>query len=140
MSRCSNQIESVGLRKCPYYRYLIEKVTSTDVRTTNISQSLPTKWRKTADMKKLRHCQAVYSVVCLSVTCEPCKNGCTDRHAVWVMDLAGPKERRCALAPLANTIEPSICGDDAAFLSNYFYHLLLWSIFLIFFSIFGSVR
>ena len=34
---------SVGLRKCPYYRYLIEKVTSTDVRTTNISQSLPHK-------------------------------------------------------------------------------------------------
>jgi len=36
-------MESVGLRKCPYYRYLIEKVTSTDVRTTNISQSLPHK-------------------------------------------------------------------------------------------------
>ena len=26
-----------------YYRYLIEKVTSTDLRTTNISQSLPHK-------------------------------------------------------------------------------------------------
>jgi len=37
----SNKIESVGLRKCPYYRYLIEKVTSTDVGITNISQSLP---------------------------------------------------------------------------------------------------
>jgi len=41
LSRYSNKIESVGLRKCPYYRYLIEKVTSTDVRTTNFSQSLP---------------------------------------------------------------------------------------------------
>jgi len=38
-----NKIESVGLRKCPYYRYLIEKVTSSDVRATNISQSLPHK-------------------------------------------------------------------------------------------------
>ena len=41
LSRYSNKIESVGLRKCPYYPYLIQKVTSTDVRTTNISQSLP---------------------------------------------------------------------------------------------------
>jgi len=40
LSRYWNKIESVGLRKCPYYRYLIEKVTSTDIRTTNISQSL----------------------------------------------------------------------------------------------------
>jgi len=32
--------------------------------------------------------------VCLSVchTSEPCKNGCTDRDAVWVEDLGGPKE------------------------------------------------
>jgi len=37
------KIESVGLRKYPYYRYLIENVTSTDVRITNISQSLPHK-------------------------------------------------------------------------------------------------
>jgi len=43
LSRYSNKIESVGLRKCPYYRYLIEKVTSTDGRITNISQSLPHK-------------------------------------------------------------------------------------------------
>jgi len=39
LSHYSNQIESVGLRKCPYYRYLIEKVTRTDVRITNTSQS-----------------------------------------------------------------------------------------------------
>jgi len=44
-----------------YYRYLIEKVTSIDVRTTNISQSLPTKWRKTADMKILRHWHPMYT-------------------------------------------------------------------------------
>jgi len=43
LSRYSNKSESVGLRKCPYYRYLIEKVTSTDVRTTYIAQSLPHK-------------------------------------------------------------------------------------------------
>jgi len=43
LSRYSNKIKSVGLIKCPYYRYLIEKVTSTDVRATNISQSLPHK-------------------------------------------------------------------------------------------------
>jgi len=32
--------------------------------------------------------------VCLSVchTGEPCKNGCTDRGAVWVEDAGGPKE------------------------------------------------
>jgi len=60
LSHYSNKIESVGLRKCPYYRYLIEKVTSTDVRITKISQSVPTKWQKTADMKKLRHCHPTY--------------------------------------------------------------------------------
>jgi len=43
LSRYSNKIESVGLRICPYCRYLIEKVTSTNVRTTNISRSLPHK-------------------------------------------------------------------------------------------------
>ena len=34
------------------------------------------------------------SVVCRSVchTSEPCKNGCTDRAAVWVEDLDGPGE------------------------------------------------
>ena len=55
-----NKIESLGLRKCPYYRYLIEKVTSTDVRITNISQSLPHKMAETADVKKLRHCHLMY--------------------------------------------------------------------------------
>jgi len=28
LSRSSNKIESVGLRKCQHYRYIIEKVTS----------------------------------------------------------------------------------------------------------------
>jgi len=36
-SSYSNQIESVGLRKCPYYRYLIEKVTSTNVRIAELA-------------------------------------------------------------------------------------------------------
>ena len=40
-SRYSNKIESIGLRKCPYYHNLIEKVTS-------------------GDMKKLRHCHPMY--------------------------------------------------------------------------------
>jgi len=38
--------------------------------------------------------QTVYSVVWRSVGCdrESCKNGWTDRDAVWVMDSGGPKE------------------------------------------------
>jgi len=57
LSRYSNKIVSVGLRKCPYYRYLIEKVTSNDVRITQtFRRACPTKWRKATDMKKLRHC------------------------------------------------------------------------------------
>jgi len=43
LSRYLNKIESVDLRICPYYRYLIEKVTSTDVTITKILQSLPHK-------------------------------------------------------------------------------------------------
>jgi len=31
----------------------------------------------------------------------------------------------CALAQLANMTELSMCGDDVAFLSNYFDHLLM---------------
>ena len=59
MSRYSYKIESVGLRRCPHYRNLIEKVTCTDVRTTNISQRLPHKMAEN-DMKKLRHCHPMY--------------------------------------------------------------------------------
>jgi len=43
LSRYSNKIKSVGLRKCPYYRYLIEKMAFTDVGITNISQNVPHK-------------------------------------------------------------------------------------------------
>jgi len=56
-----NKIESVGLRKCPCYRYLIEKVMSTDVSQQIFRIACPTKWRKTADMKKLRHCHPMYN-------------------------------------------------------------------------------
>ena len=37
-------------------------------------------------------CRSVCRSACLSVchTSEPCKNGCTDRAAVWVEDLGGP--------------------------------------------------
>jgi len=44
------------------------------------------------------YCYRPSSVVCRSVcrsvchTSEPCKNGCTDRDAVWVEDSGGPKE------------------------------------------------
>jgi len=44
------------------------------------------------------YCYLPSSVVCLSVclsvchTSEPCKDGCTDRDAVWVQDSGGPKE------------------------------------------------
>jgi len=43
-------------------------------------------------------CRSVGLSVCLSVcrsvchTSEPCKNGCTDRDAVWVEDSGGPRE------------------------------------------------
>jgi len=53
LSRYSNKIESVGLRKCPYYCYLIEKVTSTDVRLTNILQSLPHKMAENSWYEKI---------------------------------------------------------------------------------------
>jgi len=42
------------------------------------------------------------------------------------VDSGGPKEACICSSQwrnLANTIEPSICGGDAAFLSNYFDHL-----------------
>jgi len=40
------------------------------------------------------YCYQPSSVVCRSVchTSEPCKNGCTDRDAVWVEDSGRPKE------------------------------------------------
>jgi len=62
LSRYSNKIESVGLRKCPCYRYLIEK---RDVywrqNNKHFAELAPPKWRKTADMKKLRHCHPMYN-------------------------------------------------------------------------------
>jgi len=49
---------------------------------------------------------------------ELCKNGWTNRDAVWIVDSDGPKEAciRCDAhwCHLANTIEPSMWGDDAA--------------------------
>jgi len=41
------------------------------------------------------------SVVCLSVchASEPCKNGCTDRAAIWVEDLGGPREPHIRWGP-----------------------------------------
>jgi len=47
LSRYLNKIESVGLRKCPYYHYLTKK----GITLADISQSLPPQHDgKTADM------------------------------------------------------------------------------------------
>jgi len=49
LSRFSNKIELVSLRKCPYYYYLTRKVTESDVTITHNSQSMfPHHGRKTA--------------------------------------------------------------------------------------------
>jgi len=57
----------------------------------------------------------------------------TDRDAVWVVDSGGSKEAyiRWGLhwRHLGNTIEPSMCGGDAAFLSNYFDQLFVYLAF-----------
>jgi len=69
------KIESVGLRKRLYYCYLIKKVTSTDVRITNISQSLPHKMAENGWYEEITSLSPyVYAVarpsVCrLSVVC-----------------------------------------------------------------------
>ena len=57
--------------------------------------------------------------------CELCRNGWTDRFAIWVVDSGGLKEshRRAHWCHLANTVEPSICGSSAALCQNV---KLLW--------------
>ena len=62
LSRCSNEIESVALRKCPHYHCL----TKNDVTITDVSQSLPhimagKQLAYRYGMKKLRHCHPVYT-------------------------------------------------------------------------------
>jgi len=42
-------------------------------------------------------------------------NGCMDQDAVWDVDSGGSKEALLDGHHWANTIEPSICGDDAVF-------------------------
>jgi len=87
------------------------------------------------------------SVVCRSVcdTSQPCKNGCTDRAAVWVEDLGGPWEPRirwgsrspygkgqifggewaCILAPPEEYDWTVHARRRCGLMSNYFDHLLL---------------
>ena len=52
-------------------------------------------------------------------------DGGTNQDAVWVVDSGWPSEAYIAWGAhwrrIANTIEPSMCGGDAVFLSNYFY-------------------
>jgi len=61
---------------------------------------------------------------------EPCKNGWTDPEAVWGMNSGGPMKVCIRWGAhwrhLANTIEPSMCDGDSAFLSNYFDYLLFY--------------
>jgi len=69
LSHYSNKIESVGLRKCPYYRYLTKKVMS---EWETLRRAWPTTWRKNSwhryDMKKLRHCRPMYRPLTWSST------------------------------------------------------------------------
>jgi len=59
-----------------------------------------------------------YSNICR----ERCKNGWTNRDAVWDLDPGGPEEayisRGTHMHNLANTTEPSMCGGDAACCQN----------------------
>jgi len=56
--------------------------------------------------------------VCLSVchSREPCKNGWTERYAVWDVDSGGLKEACVRWGAhwrnLANTIKPYMCGEN----------------------------
>ena len=61
LSRYSNKIESPGLRKYLYYRYLTDKVTSTDVRITNISQSLPHKMAENSWYEEIMSLSPMYT-------------------------------------------------------------------------------
>ena len=61
LSRCSNKIESAGLRKCPYYRYLTSLVI---LQYQTFPRACRTSWRENSchryGMKKLRHCHPVF--------------------------------------------------------------------------------
>ena len=68
---------------------------------------------------------------CSTTFCrELCKNGWNDRDAVWVIGSGGPKEtcvtRGAHWRNLANTIEPSVCGGNAALGNRYI--KLLWTL------------
>ena len=68
---------------------------------------------------------------------EMCKNGWTDRNAVWtIWTRLGPRKHALGGGAywrnLMNTIEQSMRGGDAAFLSNYFDHFLLLLLLLSF--------
>jgi len=47
------KLNQLVLTKCPYYRNLFEKETSTDVRTTNIPQSLPHKMAENSGYEEI---------------------------------------------------------------------------------------
>ena len=62
----SNKIESVGLRKCPYYHYLTKKVLS---QWQMFIRVCPASWRESSwhiyGMNKLRQCHFMYTTTSL---------------------------------------------------------------------------
>jgi len=63
LSRYSNKIESVGLKKCPHYHYLSKKVMS---QQQTFLRAGPTSWRENSryryGTKKLCRCHPMYSL------------------------------------------------------------------------------
>ena len=79
-------------------------------------------------------CWWLSSVICLSV-CHvnyPCKNGWTNRDAIWDMDMGGPEKAciRCSAhwRHLVNVIEQSMHRGNAALCQITFEHLFMFDI------------
>ena len=82
------------------------------------------------------YCYSRSSVVCLSVCHdrEPCKTVEPIEMTFGMCTRMGPRKQvldgGTHWSHLVNTIEPSTCGDDGAFLSNYFYRLFQFCILI----------
>ena len=77
------------------------------------------------------YCYHPSSEVCLSVSnsCKPCKNGWTDRDAVWVVDSGGPKEECVTGGHIGETWQIRLNRPCAAAMRPYV--KLLWSLAVI---------
>ena len=65
LSRNSNNIESVGLRICPYDHYLTNKLHLSDATITNVPKSFIYKLaakKADTDIEKLRHYHTMYKL------------------------------------------------------------------------------